>query len=123
MAILNLLLTIIITISPPSDFVCDGSNLHATIYNNLNGDYKIAADMSKLDEGAFAVLKWKELNIMIPRTFNSGEISFSDRKWWWSYQDNEHPLDLDHPRLRRRSSNGKVVDYTCKNADFKASPE
>ena len=99
---ISILLSFLVTITPPSDFTCEGEPLNATIYNNLNGDYQVTNDLENIDVGAFTLLKWKNLEIMIPRTFNAGEISFSDRRWWWSYRDkdNEHGIMWNDKSLK-----------------------
>ena len=113
MHLTSLLLSFLIVVTPPSTFSCEGESLDAIIYNNLNGDYQITNDLEDIDVGAFVVLKCRGLNIMIPRTFNAGEISFSDRKWWWSYQDRDHALDVEHPRFRQVLERGEIQDYRC----------
>ena len=45
--------------------------------------------------------------------FNSGEISFSDKKWLWSYKDNESGLHMDNPRFAQTLSNGMIVEHRC----------
>ena len=116
--IFGIIFSLLITITPPSEFMCGGEKLNATIYNNLNGDYQINTDLENIDYGAFVVLKWKDFSIMIPRTFNAGEISFSDRRWWWSYQDKSNPLDTLHPRLRHMTQKGEIEEYPCEGIDY-----
>ena len=114
MAILNILLTFILNVYPPqifapesSLFTCDGELLETTIYNNQNGIFTIVAPLQEIDAGGFVVLHWKELSLMLPRTFNTGETSFTDGKWWWSYEDPEHP------QLRLRKRRGDIKDFKC----------
>tara|TARA_Y100001968_G_C19443630_1_gene764000 strand:+ start:533 stop:886 length:354 start_codon:yes stop_codon:yes gene_type:complete len=111
--LISLIISFFINIIPPSQFICDGDLLEARIYNNLNGDYQLLKNLEDIDEGAFVVLKWREARIMIPRTFRSGEISFTDRKWWWSYKENGRPPDLEHPRLEKLSNSGYIRRYEC----------
>ena len=89
MNIFSALLTLLIAITPSSTFDCDGANLTATIRNNLNGDFSVVTDLEKIDQGSFVVIDWQDVSLMLPVSFQKGEISFSDRKWLWSYQDNE----------------------------------
>tara|TARA_Y100001968_G_scaffold332954_1_gene393251 strand:- start:3524 stop:3841 length:318 start_codon:yes stop_codon:yes gene_type:complete len=103
----------LIVLSPPSSFQCEGDKLDITIYNNLNGDYLIASDLETLDEGAFVLIKWRDEQIMIPRTFNKNEISFSDRKWWWSYKEANKPVILSEPIFRKRMRNGTISNFSC----------
>ena len=113
MHFITILLTLILTISPPSFFNCDGDTLTATIRNNLNGDFAITNDLDNIDEGAFVTLNWRDINLMLPRTFNFGEINFTDRKWWWSYKDREIGYHINNPSFKQRLPNGEIVQYQC----------
>ena len=116
MFLLSFLTFLWITIIPPSSFVCDGNDLTSIIYNNLNGDYKISEDLEDIediDEEAFTVINWRGLNIMLPRTFNNGEISFTDRRWWWSYMDKENGLNVTHPRFMHVKQDGQIESFKC----------
>ena len=113
MNIFPLFLSFLIAISPYPSFICDGEPLEATIRNNLNGDFAIVNDLEKVDEGAFVVLDWKEGSVMLPISFQKGEISFTDKKWFWSYQDNQQGLHEENPRLAQRMPGGEIVDYEC----------
>ncbi len=118
MDLLSLILSFFIYISPPSQFDCDGEQLFVTIRNNLNGDFALVTDLEEIDEGAFVVLDWNDLSLMLPVSFQKGEISFTDKKWLWSYQDNETGLHEESPRLAQRLSNGDVVEHECKLPDL-----
>jgi len=94
MNIVPFLLSLLIAITPSSTFDCDGEILNATIRNNLNGNFLLVTDLETVDQGAFAVLAWKDISLMLPVSFQKGEISFTDRKWLWSYQDNVKGLHV-----------------------------
>ncbi len=113
MRLITILLSFLVSITPPQDFICNGIPLKAIIYNNISSSYQVLNDLNDLDEGAFIVLKLDETSIMIPRTFNKDEISFTDKKWWWSYKLRETPVDVDHPYLRRRKPNGEIENFQC----------
>ncbi len=117
MNFLGLIASILIAINPPSDFICDGELLSATIRNNLNGDFSVVANLEEIDQGAFAVLNWKDINLMLPISFQSGEISFTDKKWLWSYQDNKRGLHDNSPRFAQRLQNGQIVEHSCKSVE------
>ena len=108
-------ISIILSIHPSSTFSCDEETLVATVRNNLNGDFALVNDLEKLDKGAFVVLDWKNLNLMLPISFQEGEISFTDKKWLWSYQDNEIGLHIDHPRFSQMLPNGETFEHKCKS--------
>ena len=114
MNIFAFILSLFVLITPSSTYDCDGQSLKAIIRNNLNGDFSIVRDLDRIDQGAFVVLEWKEISLMLPVSFQSGEISFTDRKWLWSYQDNEQGLHEDTPRLAQRLPSGEIIDYQCK---------
>ena len=71
-------------------------------------------DLETVDQGAFAVLAWKDISLMLPVSFQKGEISFTDRKWLWSYQDNEKGLHENNPRFAQRMTRGEIVEHKCK---------
>ena len=87
MILISFLLSLLITLNPSSAFNCDGDILTAVIRNNLNGDFAITDDLENIDKGAFIVLNWRDINLMLPVSFKVGDISFTDKKWLWSYQD------------------------------------
>ena len=113
MSILAFLLSLFIAITPSSSFNCDGAKLQATIRNNLSGDFSVVTDLEKIDQGAFVVLDWKDISLMLPVSFQKGEISFTDRKWLWSYKDNKKGLHEEKPRLAQLMPTGEIVDYEC----------
>ena len=108
-----LALSILLVVNPPPVFDCDGKLLTATIRNNLNGDFALVDDLEEIDEGAFVVLDWEEISLMLPVSFQKGEISFTDKKWLWSYKDNNAGLHIDKPRFSQRLQSGQIVEYSC----------
>ena len=114
MKIFSFLISLFIAITPSSTFDCDGEALKATIRNNLNGDFSLVTDLEKVDKGAFVVLDWQDIRLMLPVSFQKGEISFTDRKWLWSYKDNEKGLHEEAPRLAQRMPTGEIVEHECK---------
>ena len=115
------ILSFFITMIPSHDFRCDNDLLNATIRNNLNGDFALVNDLEKIDQGAFIVLEWRDVSLMLPISFQAGEISFTDKKWLWSYQDNENGLRMDNPRFAQRIPSGEIVEHECKAIYKKAS--
>ena len=80
----------------------------------MNGDFALVNDLDKIDQGAFIVLEWREVSLMLPISFQVGEISFTDKKWLWSYQDNENGLRMDSPRFAQRLPSGEIIEHECK---------
>ena len=106
MNLITIILSLFLSTTPTSSFLCDSDILNLKIINNQNGDFTIVNDLEKIDSGAFVVLEWKK-NLMLPRTFLKDEISFSDNKWKWMY------IEPDKARLIERKNNGKIIEYKC----------
>ena len=113
MTFIAFFLSLFITINPSPDFNCDGDRLNAVIRNNLNGDFALTNDLENIDKGAFVVLNWRNVNLMLPISFKVGEISFTDKKWLWSYQDKENGLRMDNPRFAQILPNGEIKEFSC----------
>ena len=115
MTFISFLLSLFITLNPSPDFNCDGDRLTAVIRNNLNGDFALTNDLENIDKGAFIVLNWRDLSLMLPISFKAGNITFTDKKWLWSYQDEINGLRIDRPRFAQLLPNGEIEDFTCKS--------
>ena len=50
---------------------------------------------------------------MLPISFKVGEISFTDKKWLWSYQDEKNGLRIETPRFAHLLPNGKIQEFSC----------
>ena len=109
----SFLLSIFITLTPSPDFNCDGDKLTAVIRNNLNGDFALTNDLENIDKGAFVVLNWRDINLMLPVSFKVGDISFTDKKWLWSYQDEKNGLRMDNPRFAQLLPYGEIQEFSC----------
>ena len=114
MTFISFFLSLFITLNPSPDFNCDGAKLTAVIRNNLNGDFALTNDLERIDKGAFIVLNWRDNNLMLPVSFKVGEISFTDKKWLWSYKDEKNGLRMDHPRFAQLLPNGEIQEFHCK---------
>ncbi len=115
MIFISFFLSLLITLNPSSTFNCDGDRLTAVIRNNLNGDFAITNDLENIDQGAFIVLNWRDIHLMLPVSFKVGDISFTDKKWLWSYQDEEYGLRMDNPRFAERLPNGEIKEFSCES--------
>ena len=113
MIFLSCFLSLLITLHPSSNFNCDGDILTAVIRNNLNGDFAITDNLENIDKGAFIVLHWRDINLMLPVSFKVGDISFTDKKWLWSYQDEKNGLRMDEPRFAQLLPNGEIQEFSC----------
>ena len=113
MTFLSFFLSLLIAINPSPNFNCDGDKLTAIIRNNLNGDFTQTNDLESIDKGAFIVLNWRDINLMLPVSFKVGDISFTDKKWFWSYQDKENGLRMDTPRFAQLLPNGEIKEFSC----------
>ena len=113
MHLLSLLASFLLSFQVYSSYICDGDLLQAKIRNNQNGDYIVTSDLETLDKGSFVTLDWQNKHLMLPITFNVGEISFSDKKWLWSYQDTKKGLISDTPRFSERKKNGFIAEHIC----------
>ena len=113
MNLIAVLISLIISLNPSPNFNCDGDQLTAVIRNNLNGDFTITNDLENIDEGAFVVLNWRKIKLMLPVSFKVGDISFTDKKWFWSYQDQKSGLKINTPRFAQLLPNGEILEYSC----------
>ena len=111
MLFFNFLLSFFVSIVPPSEFTCGGSELNVTVYNGLHGQIEIVNDIESLDEDSFVILEWRDYEIKIP-IINYGSTNFANRFWKWSYE-NEKGLNLKQPKLSRQYPTGRVVTYRC----------
>jgi len=113
MTFFSFFLSLLIALNPSPYFNCDGDKLTAVIRNNLNGDFALTNDLENIDKGAFIVLNWRDINLMLPVSFKVGDISFTDKKWFWSYQDKENGLRMDTPRFAELLPNGEIKEFSC----------
>ena len=114
MTFFTFLISLFISLNPSPDFNCDGERLTALIRNNLNGDFAITNDLENIDKGAFIILDWRDIHLMLPVSFKVGDITFTDKKWLWSYQDDKNGLRIDNPRFAQLLPNGEIQEFTCK---------
>ena len=123
MIFISFFLSLLITLNPSSNFDCDGDRLTAVIRNNLNGDFAITDDLENIDQGAFVVLNWRDISLMLPISFKFGDISFTDKKWLWSYKDEKNGLRMEEPRFAHILPSGEIQEFSCKaiNIDEKVS--
>ena len=120
MVFISLVLSLLISLNPSPTFNCNGDRLSAIIRNNLNGDFAITNDLENIDKGAFVVLNWRDISLMLPVSFKVGEISFTDKKWLWSYKDEKVGLRMKEPRFAHVLPDGEIEEFSCKAIDIDA---
>ena len=113
MNFMSFFLSLIITLTPSPSFNCEGDILTAVIRNNLNGDFALTNDLENIDKGAFIVLNWRDINLMLPISFKADNITFTDKKWLWSYQDEISGLRMNNPRFAQLLPNGEIQEFSC----------
>jgi hypothetical protein len=87
---------------------CDGEPLTALLVRGAMDEPSIPdPSTAPVPIGGYVVLQWQDLSLQLPRTNNAGPASFSDGKWWWSLEDQ------DHPRFRLRGGLGDIQDFAC----------
>lgn len=97
---------------PIRRYRCDDEPLTAQLFSGAVDDPSLPDPSSgPVPIGGFVVLRWRDLSLQLPRTNNAGPASFTDGKWWWSLEDQ------DHPRFRLRQGLGQVQDFACRAAD------
>ena len=84
---------------------CDGDPLIAAVHQGAVDAPGIPNSQGGTVPGAFIVLRWRGLELQLPRTNNAGPPSYTDGRWWWQ------ALDPDHPAFAERR--GGVTRFTC----------
>jgi len=95
--------------SPPAQsYRCDGEPLTALLVRGAMDEATIPDPSNAVVPiGGYVVLQWQGISLQLPRTNNAGSASFTDGKWWWSLEDQ------DHPRFRLRGGLGAIQDFAC----------
>ena len=95
----------------PQPYLCDGDPLTALLVKGPLDEPAIPdPSNAPVPIGGSVVLRWRGVNLQLPRTNNAGEASFSDGKWWWSLEDPAHP------RFRLRQPLGEAREFACEAA-------
>ena len=86
--------------------------------NNINGDFSKVEKISELKPGAFININWNKKKLMLPYSLRKGYISFTDKKWEWSYQLNKDGSpDINNPSLYELLPSGKIKAHFCQSED------
>ena len=84
---------------------CEGDPLIAEVHQGAVDAPGIPNSDGGTVPGAFLVLRWRGLQLQLPRTNNAGPPSYTDGRWWWQ------ALDPDHPDFAERR--GGVTRFAC----------
>lgn len=73
------------------NYQCEGDPLVALYDNGPVDDPRVNNQLAGTLPGAFVVLRWRDLNLQLPRTNIAGAPSYSDNKWFWALTEPDHP--------------------------------
>ena len=107
-----LVLTLVLWSALPvfADWICDGDRLTAEpIQIGRDAFGPMAQPIPNIADGTVPgdviLLKWRGVTLQLPRTNNAGSPSYTDGRWWWQVEDQEHP------DFRQRK--GGIINYVC----------
>ena len=113
--IISVLLSLIIFININTVYECDGKRAEIIIRNNINGDFDKIEYLADLKPGAFINIVWNKVQLMLPYSPRKDLISFSDKKWEWSYLYNDEGyIDQIEPELNQLLPSGAYKSYKCR---------
>jgi len=90
-----------------SHYRCGGDPLSAVFQPGAVDATAIPNQSAGTAPGSFLLVRWRGIQLQLPRTNDAGPPSFSDGKWWWSV---EQP---DHPQFRLRQGLGPIEEFAC----------
>ncbi|MCT0202502.1 hypothetical protein KQ302_04150 [Synechococcus sp. CS-602] len=76
------------------DYRCDGDLLAARYDSGPVDDPLVGNVSAGTIPGAFAVLRWREVSLQLPRSNDAGPPQYTDGKWFWGLEDPAHPRFL-----------------------------
>ena len=92
-----------------ADWTCDGETLKADLIAGAVDPTGLKQGIPNTLAGTLpgdgVLIRWKQLELQLPRTNNAGAPSYTDGRWWWRVEDLEHPEFLE-----RR---GSVITHRC----------
>ncbi len=86
---------------------CDGEPLRAELVPGAVDASDIPNTLAGTLPGAYVILRWRGVQLQLPRSNNAGAPNFSDGKWAWS------EVNPDHPVLRLRRPLGDLQEFAC----------
>ncbi len=91
------------------DWLCDGDRLCSEITRGAVVDTGLIEGIPNSLEGTLpgdgVLLRWRDLELQLPRTNNAGAPSYTDGRWWW------HVVDASAPEFWERR--GTVIRHQC----------
>ena len=112
---LALVLFCLLWVSPQpawAEWMCDGDRLSIEItrgavdVTGLTGGIPNSLDGTLPGDGV--VVRWRDLELQLPRTNNAGAPSYTDGRWWWRV------VDPSAPEFWERR--GTVIRHQCEGA-------
>ena len=94
---LALLLLCLFVAPQPSraDWICDGDRLSVEITRGALDLTGLAEGIPNTLEGTLpgdgVLLRWRDVELQLPRTNNAGAPSYTDGRWWWRVVDQSAP--------------------------------
>ena len=92
-----------------ADWRCDGDPLSIELLHGAVDPTGLLHELPNSSDGTVPgdtlLLRWRGVELQLPRTNNAGSPSYTDGRWWWRAED------PDHPEFRERR--GAVVSYPC----------
>ena len=105
------LLCWLLVVPQPSwaDWMCEGDRLSVEITQGAVDLTGLKQGIPNTSEGTLpgdgVVLRWRDLELQLPRTNNAGSPSYTDGRWWWRV------VDASAPEFWERR--GAVIRYQC----------
>ena len=91
------LLCWLLVVPQPSwaDWMCEGDRLSVEITQGAVDLTGLKQGIPNTSEGTLpgdgVVLRWRDLELQLPRTNNAGSPSYTDGRWWWRVVDASAP--------------------------------
>tara|TARA_B100001939_G_C16642014_1_gene488047 strand:- start:281 stop:649 length:369 start_codon:yes stop_codon:yes gene_type:complete len=105
------LLCWLLVVPQPSwaDWMCEGDRLSVEITQGAVDLTGLKQGIPNTSEGTLpgdgVVLRWRDLELQLPRTNNAGSPSYTDGRWWWRV------VDASAPEFWERR--GSVIRHQC----------
>ena len=90
-------LCLLLGASQPSwaDWICDGDQLSVEITRGALDLTGLRQGIPNTLEGTLpgdgVLLRWRDVELQLPRTNNAGPPSYTDGRWWWRVVDASEP--------------------------------